>query len=140
MTIHAAKGLEFPVVAVADLGREPNSGAPDVLVDGERIGLRLVTLGGKAKTAAYEALREERQEREREEALRVLYVAMTRARDRLILSGAANLAAASGRREPAADRLARAGAAGGGRHAGRQRPGRRDAAPRPHPLHRGCGI
>ncbi len=41
MTIHAAKGLEFPVVCVADLGRQPNTQTPDLLVDGDRIGLRL---------------------------------------------------------------------------------------------------
>jgi len=91
MTIHAAKGLEFPVVAVADLGREPNTSLPDVLVDGNRVGLRLVTLGGKAKTAQFEQLAEDRQRGEREETLRVFHVALTRARERLILSGAARV-------------------------------------------------
>ena len=38
MSIHAAKGLEFPVVCVADLGRAPNLRVPDLLVDGERVG------------------------------------------------------------------------------------------------------
>ena len=46
MRIHAAKGLEFPVVCVADLGRQPNAQTPDLLVDGERVGLRLVRLDG----------------------------------------------------------------------------------------------
>lgn len=88
MTIHAAKGLEFPVVCVADLGRDPNTQVPDVLVEGDRVGLRLVTLSRKANTALYDQLKEERQRRDREESLRVFHVAMTRARDRLILSGA----------------------------------------------------
>ncbi len=46
MSIHAAKGLEFPVVCVADLGRDPNLRYPDLLLDGEgaRVGLRLLEL------------------------------------------------------------------------------------------------
>jgi ATP-dependent exoDNAse (exonuclease V) beta subunit len=92
MTIHAAKGLEFPVVCLADLGRQPYTQTPDLLVDGERVGLRLVGLDGGGSTPAlhYEALARERREREAEEEDRVLYVAMTRARERLLLSGAAD--------------------------------------------------
>jgi ATP-dependent helicase/nuclease subunit A len=91
MSIHAAKGLEFPVVCVADLGRAPNTQTPDLLIDGERIGLRLVRLdGGKSvPTLDYEKLSEERRRREAQEEERVLYVAMTRARERLLLSGSA---------------------------------------------------
>ncbi len=90
MTIHAAKGLEFPVVCVADLGRQPNTYMPDLLVDGDRVGLRLAHLDGSKPTATldYEDLCRERREREAEEEDRVLYVAMTRARERLLLSGA----------------------------------------------------
>ncbi|MFL5844005.1 MAG: UvrD-helicase domain-containing protein [Solirubrobacteraceae bacterium] len=91
MTIHAAKGLEFPVVVLADLGRLPNYSSPDVLVDGDRIGLRVVSLEGDAKTAMYEELATERKERDEEETRRVFHVAMTRAEDRLILSGALNV-------------------------------------------------
>ena len=40
MTIHAAKGLEFPVVCMADLGRGVSTKSPDLLVEGERLGLR----------------------------------------------------------------------------------------------------
>jgi ATP-dependent helicase/nuclease subunit A len=90
MTVHAAKGLEFPVVCLADLGRQPNTQTPDLLVDGERIGLRLVRLDGARSSPAldYEQLCEERRAREAEEEDRILYVAMTRARERLLLSGA----------------------------------------------------
>jgi ATP-dependent helicase/nuclease subunit A len=90
MTIHAAKGLEFPVVCLADLGRQPNTQTPDLLVDGERVGMRLMRLDGARSTPAldYEQLCEERREREAEEEDRILYVAMTRARERLLLSGA----------------------------------------------------
>ena len=94
MTVHAAKGLEFPVVCVADLGRQPNLRAPDLLVDGERIGLRLMRLDGGDSTPAlaYDELSAERRAREAEEEERVFYVAMTRARERLVLSGAVDFA------------------------------------------------
>jgi ATP-dependent helicase/nuclease subunit A len=94
MTIHAAKGLEFPVVCLADLGRQPNTQTPDLLVDGERVGLRLVRLDGAGSSAAldYEQLSQERRDREAEEEDRILYVAMTRARERLLLSGAVDFA------------------------------------------------
>ncbi len=94
MTIHAAKGLEFPVVCVADLGRQPNTQTPDLLVDGERVGLRLMRLDGAGSSPAldYEELSRERRAREAEEEDRILYVAMTRARERLLLSGAVDFA------------------------------------------------
>ncbi|HEX3692297.1 MAG TPA: UvrD-helicase domain-containing protein [Solirubrobacteraceae bacterium] len=91
MSIHAAKGLEFPVVCVADLGREPNLRQGDLLVDADgRVGLRLLSLEHPeaAATLAYEELREELRQTQEEEEDRILYVACTRARERLILSGA----------------------------------------------------
>jgi ATP-dependent helicase/nuclease subunit A len=89
MTIHAAKGLEFPVVCLADLGRNGNGTPPDLLVDGGRIGLRLASLDGSPPVAClhYEELREERRRAEEAEEERIIYVAMTRARERLLLSG-----------------------------------------------------
>jgi ATP-dependent helicase/nuclease subunit A len=92
MSIHAAKGLEFPVVCVADLGREPNLRVPDLLVDGAggRVGLRLPGLGDPEPKSMldYDELREQRRAAQEQEEDRVLYVACTRARDRLVLSGA----------------------------------------------------
>jgi ATP-dependent helicase/nuclease subunit A len=90
MTVHAAKGLEFPVVCFADLGRQPSSRMPDLLVDGDRLGLRLMRLDGETSSPAldYEQLCAERRAREAEEEDRIAYVAMTRARERLLLSGA----------------------------------------------------
>jgi ATP-dependent helicase/nuclease subunit A len=92
MTVHAAKGLEFPVVCVADLGRQPSSRMPDLLVDGDRLGVRLMRLDGAASSPAlaYVQLCAERRQREAEEEDRILYVAMTRARERLVLSGSVN--------------------------------------------------
>jgi ATP-dependent exoDNAse (exonuclease V) beta subunit len=89
MTVHAAKGLEFPVVCLADLGRQPNARTPDLLLDGERLGVRLMRLDGERSTPAlaYDELCAERRAREAEEEDRILYVAMTRARELLLLSG-----------------------------------------------------
>jgi len=92
MSIHAAKGLEFPTVCIADLGRRRPGDEDDLLVDGDEVGLRLVGLDGSSERAlAYERLRERVRERSASEEDRVLYVAATRARERLILSGAVAL-------------------------------------------------
>jgi len=93
MSIHAAKGLEFDVVCVADLGRAQNLSVPDLLVDGDRVGLRLARLDGSEATPTldFEQLCEERRQAQAEEEERILYVAMTRARERLLLSGGVDL-------------------------------------------------
>jgi ATP-dependent helicase/nuclease subunit A len=91
LTIHAAKGLEFKVVVVADAGRDRAAPDPDeilALSDG-RFGFRVAHPFTSERKAAfdYEAVREARREEERAERLRLYYVAMTRAIDRLIVSG-----------------------------------------------------
>jgi ATP-dependent exoDNAse (exonuclease V) beta subunit len=93
MTIHGAKGLEFPVVCLADLGHRPGDFQPPaLLVDGDRVGLRLPTLERRSiDTLAYADLHAQRNVAARAEEERLIYVAMTRARDRLILSGASRL-------------------------------------------------
>ncbi|HUB35554.1 MAG TPA: 3'-5' exonuclease, partial [Solirubrobacteraceae bacterium] len=80
---------------VADLGRAPSAAVPDLLVDGERVGLRLLDLreASAHPTLAYEELARERREAQAAEEDRILYVAMTRARERLLLSGAVDFAA-----------------------------------------------
>ena len=93
MTIHAAKGLEFPVVCLADLGHGPPTGLPMILTDGERVGLRVPTLAAtRTEAFAYAELRARRDAAALAEEQRIAYVAMTRARERLILSGAADFA------------------------------------------------
>ena len=90
MSVHAAKGLEFDVVCVADLGRAPSAGVPDLLVAGDRVGVRLLELADPEPRPAldYAQLADERRETQAEEEDRIVYVAMTRARERLLLSGA----------------------------------------------------
>lgn len=94
MSVHAAKGLEFDVVCLADLGRAPSMGVPDLLIEGQRLGLRLVDLeDGQARVALdYAELARERREAQALEEQRIVYVALTRARERLILSGATDFA------------------------------------------------
>ena len=91
MTVHAAKGLEFDVVVLADQGRERAArGLPDVLVSSDgRVALRAPDTNGVLRPAiGYTAAAKAEREGEREEGRRLQYVAMTRARQHLIVSGA----------------------------------------------------
>jgi ATP-dependent helicase/nuclease subunit A len=109
MTVHAAKGLQFPVVAVGDLGRGLAMGSRDRDVaigrvegtDRDATGTAPRAAGTDARfgmrlpIAAAESIRlwelvelcgDERRA-DIEEACRLVYVAVSRAQDRLILSG-----------------------------------------------------
>ncbi|MGA3204725.1 MAG: UvrD-helicase domain-containing protein, partial [Bryobacteraceae bacterium] len=83
MTVHGAKGLEFPVVILADLTANIAAREPGEYVDGERrlCATRLL------HCAPRELVDNEAREREREQAegVRVAYVAATRARDLLVI-------------------------------------------------------
>ncbi|MDH4104404.1 MAG: UvrD-helicase domain-containing protein, partial [Thermoleophilia bacterium] len=114
LTIHGAKGLEFKVVIVADAGRDVGGprGADEIvaLSDG-RFGFRMVhpTRGERKPVFDYDDVRDAEKERDRAERLRLYYVAMTRAIDRLIVSGAIDLDRAADRETPIGwvlDRLA----------------------------------
>ena len=88
MTIFAAKGLEWSLVVVADLSKERPNIPPSVYFD-SKLGVALKIKdeqGETQKPALYKWLEYQRQQREAEEAIRILYVALTRARDYLILS------------------------------------------------------
>ena len=102
LTIHAAKGLEFKVVVVADAGRE-RSGADDILClsDG-RFGFKVAHPGttSRVSTTSYQAVKETRDRAEEEERLRLYYVAMTRAMERLIVSGSVDRSSERDERTP----------------------------------------
>ncbi|MFA5140988.1 MAG: UvrD-helicase domain-containing protein [Elusimicrobiota bacterium] len=87
LTIHKAKGLEYPVVILPNLSGKTQGGVRGAAVrvpwTGGSLGLRLA---GSAN-AAMALLEDEEIRRQKEEEVRVLYVAMTRASERLILLG-----------------------------------------------------
>ena len=82
MTVHAAKGLEFPVVFLVELARGTGGATPAIRVVADR--------GDGAPSVSIAPFRSEadddRRLGDREETRRLLYVATTRARDRLYLS------------------------------------------------------
>ena len=92
MSVHAAKGLEFPVVALPELGNQPPHGVPtfDCGSPNDRLTLAVRLPAGEdytgcRDTASSVAVREWRAAREREEAKRVFYVACTRATQALAM-------------------------------------------------------
>ncbi len=85
MTVFAAKGLEWSVVVVADLSRDRSFIPPAVYFD-PRWGIAVKPPHQEHQPVLYTWLNYRQQQREIDEALRVLYVALTRARDYLILS------------------------------------------------------
>ncbi|MGE5591485.1 MAG: UvrD-helicase domain-containing protein, partial [Bacillota bacterium] len=88
MSVHQSKGLEFPVVVVADLARTQQPLRGMIYRPELGIGLSAVTPDGERRTTwLRRRLEEEERRLERQESMRVLYVAATRARDRLVLAG-----------------------------------------------------
>lgn len=93
MTVHKSKGLEFPVVFLAQLGKKFNQESatrPLLLHDALGIGLRYTGDDLRAlETAAWHAVGKRIRQEELAESMRVLYVAMTRAKYELHMIGCA---------------------------------------------------
>lgn len=93
MSIHKSKGLEFPIVFVSGLGRRFNKkDSTDAMILDSTYGVGLACVEGKKHRRRTTLLREMIASRiagdNIGEELRVLYVALTRAKEQLILTGA----------------------------------------------------
>ncbi len=92
MTIHKSKGLEFPVVIVAGLGKNFNRmderGTLDIHKD-IGLGIKEINIddGYQKKTLLQKIINNQKRREDLEEQIRILYVAFTRAMDKLVLVG-----------------------------------------------------
>ena len=92
MTIHRSKGLEFPIVFVCGMGKafnQTDSSSPVVLHPVLGMGIRCMQtkLRVRLNVLLRDVLAHSIREENLGEELRILYVAMTRAREKLILTG-----------------------------------------------------
>lgn len=90
MTIHKAKGLEYPIVFLPEMFAEENKGGRDIFYQRKSIGLasKIPNDEGTAQRGAFaELMKRYKAHEEMMENARILYVAMTRARDYLVLCG-----------------------------------------------------
>lgn len=95
MTIHKSKGLEFPVVILAKCGssfNRQNQTKKMLIHPSLKLGLRVYDRENRRTfdSVPYKAIQLAVQDDEQAEELRVLYVALTRAREKLILVGGGN--------------------------------------------------
>ncbi len=92
MTVHGAKGLEAPVVILADATHDParvgrHSVSLDLPLGNPRRNVPLLRPRAEELVSPYKALIEDQKERDLQEHWRLLYVGLTRAKERLIITG-----------------------------------------------------
>ena len=92
MTVHKSKGLEFPVVILTGMGRSiraRGAGSGSIMHKDFAIGMPHVNRDEKwhRKTLLQRVIEAQKANEEFEEEIRILYVAMTRAMDQLLLTG-----------------------------------------------------
>jgi ATP-dependent exoDNAse (exonuclease V) beta subunit len=90
LTVHRAKGLEWPLVAVFDLGRKHVHQAQPLYLGPGGEGGPLLQWVALPETPAFEGFKEQVKRLEEEESYRLLYVAASRARDILLLTASAS--------------------------------------------------
>lgn len=87
LTVHASKGLEYPIVCCAYAGDRRKS-KPEPIVYHEELGFGVsVHVDGEKLNLVKELISAEREEKEEAEHKRLMYVALTRARDHLVFCG-----------------------------------------------------
>ncbi len=104
LTIHTAKGLEFKVVVVADAGRDRARVDEILCLSDGRFGFKVAhpATGSRVGTTSYQEVKDVREREDEAERLRLYYVAMTRAMERLIVSGSVDLESERPERTPIA--------------------------------------
>ena len=91
MTIHKSKGLEFPVVIIAGMDKKRNiKSSSEMIRTSEKMGIGIDIIDDilkyKYPSIYKEIIGLEKTKEEKEEELRILYVAMTRAKEKLIMT------------------------------------------------------
>ena len=91
MSIHRSKGLEFPIVILAGAGKKLNVSSDDIIPMHKDYSIALPHVnrdeGWHRKTLLQKAIAAKKRREAVEEEVRILYVALTRAKDKLIVTG-----------------------------------------------------